>query len=155
MFVNFESGALEKRIKSEIGEGPPVSLTHRLNVRRCLATALATRGHATAPPSTNLHCPRSQTAASAPGFPAACLSTSAHGIVPPAFTSPLSTAEPKRSSFPLLLLFLSLPPRSHPLLRSVCCCRSRRAVPHHASSLCVGRGSSLMNHRPQHRARHL
>jgi hypothetical protein len=31
MFVNFEAGALEKRIKSKRGEGLPVSLTHRLN----------------------------------------------------------------------------------------------------------------------------
>jgi hypothetical protein len=148
VFVNFEAGALEKRIKSEIGEGPPISLTHRLNARRCLITTLATRGHAAAPPSANLHRARSQTAASAPGFPAACLSTSAHRIVPPTFSSPLSATKLKRSPFPLLLLFLSPPPRSHPLLRSACCCRSRRAVPRHATSLCASRGSSSMDHRP-------
>jgi hypothetical protein len=38
--------------KSEIGEGPPVSLTH---ARRCLVTALATRGHIAAPPPADLH----------------------------------------------------------------------------------------------------
>jgi hypothetical protein len=45
--------------------------------------------------------------------------------------------------------------RSHSLLHSACCCCSRRAVPRHTSSLGAGRGSSSMEHRPQHRARRL
>jgi hypothetical protein len=41
--------------KSEISEGPPVNLTHYLNACSCLVTALATCGHAAAPPSADLH----------------------------------------------------------------------------------------------------
>jgi hypothetical protein len=43
VFMNFEAGALEKRIKSKRGEGPPVSLTHRLNARAIASSPCSPR----------------------------------------------------------------------------------------------------------------
>jgi hypothetical protein len=52
MFVNFEAGALEKRIKSKRGDGPPVSLTYRLNAR---AIASSPRSPRAAMPPRHVH----------------------------------------------------------------------------------------------------
>jgi hypothetical protein len=54
VFVNFDAGALEKRIKSKRGEGPPVSLTHHLNAR---AITSSPRSPRVARPPCHLHAP--------------------------------------------------------------------------------------------------
>jgi hypothetical protein len=69
MFVNFEAGALEKRIKLKRGEGPPVSLTHRLNARAIASSPRSPR--VTTPPRHLPPTPTCSTPCSALRYPRA------------------------------------------------------------------------------------